>query len=412
VVFSSSDLYESRRLSRGAGEVVSLVRAVALATLLAGALGVLLDVPALALRPIVQAWLLFSAIAASERLVLRGLLNLVRRSGRNLRHVLIVGSDPDAERVVQELLSEPHLGYRILGYLDEREGGAPILDGAAYLGDLKQIDQVLAESVIDEVIVALPARTLHAGGALVIESCERQGIAVTVPLHPLDTALGSVRVDILDHTPLLRYTFHRVTGWPALAKRAFDVVAAAALLVLLAPLFPLVAVLIKRDSRGPVFFVQDRVGLHKRVFRLIKFRTMVDGAEARLEQVLHLNEVEGPVFKVRDDPRVTRLGRRLRRGSVDELPQLLNVLRGDMSLVGPRPLPLRDVRGFSEDWLRRRFSVKPGITCFWQVSGRSALGFHQWMELDLRYIENWSLGLDLKILLQTLPAVLRGTGAH
>jgi lipopolysaccharide/colanic/teichoic acid biosynthesis glycosyltransferase len=169
--------------------------------------------------------------------------------------------------------------------------------------------------------------------------------------------------------------------------------------------------LILLTSPGPVLFTQKRVGLHKRDFLVYKFRTMVVGAEKRQKEIEHLNEVSGPVFKIKNDPRITTVGKFLRKTSIDELPQLINVLKGDMSLVGPRPLPIRDYAGFSEDWQRRRFSVRPGITCLWQVSGRSQISFDKWMELDLQYIDKWSLWLDLQILLRTIPAVLKGEGA-
>jgi lipopolysaccharide/colanic/teichoic acid biosynthesis glycosyltransferase len=160
-----------------------------------------------------------------------------------------------------------------------------------------------------------------------------------------------------------------------------------------------------------VFFIQERVGLNKRRFRLYKFRTMVADAEERRREIEHLNEASGPVFKIRNDPRCTPVGKFLRKTSIDELPQLFNVLKGDMSLVGPRPLPVRDYQGFDQDWQRRRFSVRPGITCLWQINGRSSTPFEKWMELDMEYIDRWSLGLDFKILAKTIPAVLKGAGA-
>jgi lipopolysaccharide/colanic/teichoic acid biosynthesis glycosyltransferase len=176
-------------------------------------------------------------------------------------------------------------------------------------------------------------------------------------------------------------------------------------------IFLVVTLLIKLTSPGPVLFVQERVGLGKRRFRLYKFRTMIQGAEKKLAEVEHLNEMSGPVFKIKNDPRITKIGKFLRKTSIDELPQLINVLKGDMSLVGPRPLPVRDYNGFDQDWQRRRFSVRPGITCLWQVTGRSNVSFDKWMKLDMEYIDNWSLILDFKILILTIPAVLRGSGA-
>jgi lipopolysaccharide/colanic/teichoic acid biosynthesis glycosyltransferase len=180
-------------------------------------------------------------------------------------------------------------------------------------------------------------------------------------------------------------------------------------LILLSPFFLLIAVAIKATSRGPVFFAQERIGLNKRRFAMYKFRTMVQDAEGEIEGLQSLNEVSGPVFKIREDPRVTAIGRILRKTSLDELPQLFNVLKGDMSLVGPRPLPVRDYLGFTEDWHRRRCSVRPGITCLWQVNGRHAIPFDEWMELDMKYIDEWSLLLDFKILAKTIPAVLEAT---
>jgi lipopolysaccharide/colanic/teichoic acid biosynthesis glycosyltransferase len=190
-----------------------------------------------------------------------------------------------------------------------------------------------------------------------------------------------------------------------------DVAVAALGLFALAPLFGLIALAIKLDSRGPVFYAQERVGLNRRRFPTYKFRTMVVDADAKQAELEHMNEADGPVFKIRHDPRITRLGRVLRRTSLDELPQLLNVLLGDMSLVGPRPLPVRDVKRMDVRWHQRRFSVKPGITCLWQIRSRRPQ-FDEWIASDIEYIDNWSLKLDLKILAQTLPAVISGQGAH
>jgi exopolysaccharide biosynthesis polyprenyl glycosylphosphotransferase len=196
-----------------------------------------------------------------------------------------------------------------------------------------------------------------------------------------------------------------------MVKRMLDCLFSTVLLVLFAPLLLIIGALVKLTSPGPVFFRQTRVGLNKRQFSIFKFRTMVANAEQLQDQLLSLNEMNGPVFKIKKDPRVTPLGRVLRKTSIDELPQLFNVLKGDMSLVGPRAMSLRDYQLFDQDWQRRRFSVKPGITCLWQIHGRNSVPFEKWMELDMQYIDKWSLWLDLKILARTVPAVLRGTGA-
>ena len=204
----------------------------------------------------------------------------------------------------------------------------------------------------------------------------------------------------------------KMSGWSLEIKRLLDFCISLVLIIILLPFFLLIAAAIKFSSLGPVLFIQDRVGLNKRRFRLYKFRTMVPDAETKLDELEHLNEVSGPVFKIKEDPRITKIGKFLRRTSLDEIPQLFNVLKGDMSLVGPRPLPERDYNGFNADWHRRRFSVRPGMTCLWQIKGRSNVTFNEWMEMDLQYIDGWSLWLDLKILAKTIPAVVRGSGAH
>jgi lipopolysaccharide/colanic/teichoic acid biosynthesis glycosyltransferase len=191
-----------------------------------------------------------------------------------------------------------------------------------------------------------------------------------------------------------------------------DIFLASTILIISIPLMIVAAIALKLTSSGPILFVQDRVGLGKRIFRMYKFRTMVKNAECMQPGLEHLNEVCGPVFKIKNDPRITRIGNILRKTSIDELPQLINVVKGDMSIVGPRPLPVRDYEGFSADWHRRRFSVRPGITCLWQVNGRNKIPFDKWMQMDMEYIENWSLGLDAKILLKTIPSVLGRIGAN
>jgi exopolysaccharide biosynthesis polyprenyl glycosylphosphotransferase len=200
-------------------------------------------------------------------------------------------------------------------------------------------------------------------------------------------------------------------GLSMILKRCVDTLGAFAALILLSPVFVAVAIAVKFCSKGPVFFRQERVGINKRKFHIYKFRTMISDAEAMMPKLEQQNEMDGPVFKIKNDPRITPVGRFLRRTSIDELPQLFNVLIGEMSLVGPRPLPVRDFQGFNEDWQRRRFSVRPGITCLWQINGRNAITFEQWMKMDIQYLDEWSLWLDLKILALTIPAVLKGTGA-
>jgi exopolysaccharide biosynthesis polyprenyl glycosylphosphotransferase len=257
----------------------------------------------------------------------------------------------------------------------------------------------------------LPLRSFYERAAEIAKLTEHHGILLRFDTDIFDLKLARTRTEVMDRASQIMANTSGIDVRQLLLKRMLDVVGSLALLILLAPLFLVVAVLIKLTSPGPVFFAQQRVGLNKRHFTMFKFRTMVPTAEAVQESLLHLNEMTGPVFKIKNDPRITPLGRVLRRTSIDELPQLFNVLKGDMSLVGPRAMSVRDYQFFSEDWQRRRFSVPPGITCLWQIQGRNSVPFEQWMVLDMEYIDGWSLWLDLKILALTIPAVFRGSGA-
>ena len=277
---------------------------------------------------------------------------------------------------------------------------------------VSELESIIARQPIDEVLVALPANKYGSLVETIVRRCEEEGIIVRVRTEMFDLHVARTYVDELEGVPVLTIRSGPQDDWQLVAKRLFDIVASAALLLVLAPLFAVLVWLIRMDSPGPVFFRQERIGFNKRRFRLIKFRTMVDGADGQQATLEHLNEADGPVFKIKSDPRITRVGRYLRRFSIDELPQLLNVLKGDMSLVGPRPLPVRDVERIDVNSHKRRFSIKPGITCLWQVNGRSNIGFDDWVRLDLEYIDKWSLALDVMILLKTIPAVLKGPGAY
>ncbi|HEU4345169.1 MAG TPA: sugar transferase [Candidatus Binatia bacterium] len=275
-----------------------------------------------------------------------------------------------------------------------------------------QLNSVIADQPVDEVLVALPIDKYGLLVETIVRRCEEQGIIVRLRSEMSNLRIARSYVDDLEGVPIVTIQSGPQDSWQLATKRLIDIFGSVILLVALAPLFAIVAFLIRLDSPGPVFFAQERVGLNKRRFRIIKFRTMLDGSDQKQQMLEHLNEAQGPVFKIKNDPRITRLGKFLRRFSIDELPQLINVLKGDMSLVGPRPLPVRDVERIDLHWHKRRFSIKPGITCLWQVNGRSDVRFNEWVRMDLDYIDKWSLGLDLKILMKTIPAVLRGPGAY
>jgi exopolysaccharide biosynthesis polyprenyl glycosylphosphotransferase len=277
---------------------------------------------------------------------------------------------------------------------------------------ISELEAAMDQQPVDEVFVALPREKYGPLIETIVGVCEEQGIIVRVQAALFDLKVGRWHSDELDGQPFMTIQSGPSNGWHLATKRLIDILGSAMLLLALAPIFAITAVSIKLDSPGPVFFRQDRVGLNRRRFRLFKFRTMSERADELQRELEYLNEAGGPVFKIRNDPRVTRVGKYLRRFSVDELPQLLNVLKGDMSLVGPRPLPVRDVERINSQWHKRRFSMKPGVTCLWQVNGRSDVSFDEWVVMDLEYIDKWSLALDMRILLETVPTVLRGSGAY
>jgi exopolysaccharide biosynthesis polyprenyl glycosylphosphotransferase len=331
--------------------------------------------------------------------------------GKSFHRVLIIGSGNRARRLAESLLRHAEWNIYIVGYLDPDPArhGRHIL-GASVVGTVDDITSTLKNHVIDEVVLAVP-RSMITDVEKIVRACEEEGVRFLFMADVFDVQVARMRLTQFSEIPLLAFEPVAQEEWALLIKRIMDLTVCLLMLPMLLPLMAVIALAVKLDSPGPVFFVQDRVGLNKRRFRMRKFRTMVTGSERLQAQLEHLNEAQGPIFKIAKDPRITRLGRLLRRTSLDELPQVFNVIKGDMSLVGPRPMSLRDVNLFDRGIQRKRFSVKPGLTCLWQISGRSQLPFSKWLELDLSYIERWSLGLDIKILAKTVPVVLKGTGA-
>jgi exopolysaccharide biosynthesis polyprenyl glycosylphosphotransferase len=348
-----------------------------------------------------------AATGVAMLLLRRFLHNLTDVDLHARRNVLVLGSGPRALLLGSEL-SQGGSGDQVVGYLDDACASGSEL--SQRLGDLQDLERVVLKHEIDEVYIALPMRSHYEQIESALRVCERTGVRAKWLADIFDSARGRRQYEFSEKFSVVSITgeaeHHRL-----LLKRLLDVVGAALSLIILSPVLVCAAVAIKLTSPGPILYAQDRFGLYRRRFKMYKLRTMVANAELLQSELEHLNEATGPVFKIKDDPRVTPIGRFLRRTSIDEIPQLVNVLRGEMSLVGPRPLPLRDVGRFTEAALVRRFSVRPGLTGLWQISGRSELSFDRWMELDMQYIDQWSLGLDLKIIAQTIPAVLRTTGA-
>ena len=350
-------------------------------------------------------------ILTSEKVALRLLSRWVRSRGYNFRTVLLVGTGPKATKLAEFLEAHPHWGFHVVGYLDDDNGGEIRRSNRwPCLGKITDLEPTLIREVVDELIFVIEKGKLgEYEEALLV--AERHGVRAHVSLDIFPHVLARPVLEELDGIPLLSFTTTPSNPMQLVVKRAIDLTLSLALFLLTLPIQLIAALAIKMSSPGPIFFRQVRCGLNGRHFRLLKFRTMEAGAEERLSEISHLNEMTGPVFKVSRDPRLTPVGRWLRRVSVDELPQLINVIIGDMSLVGPRP-PLPEEVSRYEPWQRRRLSMNPGMTCLWQISGRNDLDFDRWMELDLKYIDTWSPMLDLKILLKTVPAVLSGRGAR
>ena len=409
--FKAYGLYHSYRLRKIDAVIGAAVKGVgfcSLALLVAAQVG---SWRTITLFTVVVFYIVALTFVSGLRMVVYRASHILRRRGMNAKTLLVIGGGTRAAQLIEVIKGTPELGYKIIGFLDSGIKFRRSIAGCPWLGDFDELTTMLNDRVIDDVAIALPIKSQYDQIKVAIDRLEEQGIAVHVLSDFFPQNLAKTRSADFQGMPLLSLTSTPPFCWRTEVKRIIDFVSSVILLGLGAPLLAIVAVLIKLDSKGPAFFVQERMGYNKRRFSMIKFRTMTIDAEARMEEIEHLNEKNGPIFKIKNDPRITRVGRILRKFSIDELPQLFNVLIGDMSLVGPRPLSIRDALRLEELWQKRRFSVKPGLTCLWQISGRSNLSFEQWVELDLEYIDTWSLQLDWWILLKTVPAVIAARGA-
>jgi exopolysaccharide biosynthesis polyprenyl glycosylphosphotransferase len=409
ILLVGREAYTSRRTVALAVEAWQVVQVVGAGTLTLAAAGWLLRLDFVS-RPFL---ILFGAInlvlLLGAKLVLRLSARHVRSRGLNYRTLLLVGINPRSEEVARIIEEHPHWGLKILGFVAPNGTFPETVCGFPVLGRADDLPKILQNEVVDEVIFVLSRRQLEEFEESFL-LCSELGIRARVALY-FPHMKARVVLEELEGIPLLTFTNTPGAIFPLFLKWLGDAVWSAILLVVLSPLLVIIGLAVWSSSKGPMLYTQQRCGLNGRRFTLYKFRTMYVGADERLEEVAHLNEVNGPAFKARRDPRVTPVGRWLRRWSLDELPQLVNVLRGEMSLVGPRPPIPAEVERY-ERWQRRRLSMKPGITGLWQVSGRAGIDdFDDWIALDLRYIDQWSLWLDFKILLKTIPAVLFARGA-
>ncbi len=406
LIFGAFGLYRLDELGNTTIELGRIGKACTLGSAFAVLLALTSESGAFGVTSVLAFWLTVTIGTAGARAAGRRLLRASARLETNAQFVIIAGTGPRAMQLYRHIVVQT--SHDVLGFVDTAAVAPLGPSGPPFLGTIDELEGILVSRVVDAVHIALPVKSCYAAIEQVIKTCESVGVE------------SSYQADIFPRS--LARPWARGTGlvvarkvvaddYRLWAKRVIDVCGALLGLAVLSPVMLAAAAAIKMTSAGPILFTQERFGFNRRRLRMYKFRTMVTDAEARQAELEALNQANGPVFKIRDDPRVTRVGRFLRKTSIDELPQLLNVLRGEMSLVGPRPLPVRDVSRFTEASLMRRFSAKPGLTCLWQISGRSDTSFDRWIEQDLEYIDQWSLALDLQILAKTVPVVMKGSGA-
>ncbi|MFQ5456354.1 MAG: sugar transferase [Nitrospirota bacterium] len=411
IIFHYLELYKSQRTKTFLSEIEKLfigviLGALSITTIIFGLKYIHISRLFLLIFPVIDFILL-----SFGRISIRIFARYVRKRGYNYRYILVIGTGKRARQIINLLKEHKHWGLRLVGIIsDQSNGKREKINGYPIIGGIDNISNILEKQVVDEVVFAVSRKRLEELEDIFL-LCEELGIRTRVAVNFFPKMIAKVHLEQFYNIPLLTFTTTPYNETLLALKRGFDIVVSLALLIILCPLFIIVAILIKSTSEGSVIFSQERVGLNRRRFTLYKFRSMVNDAEEKKGEVSHLNEMNGPAFKITNDPRITRFGKIIRRLSIDEFPQLINVLKGDMSIVGPRPPIPEEVEKY-ENWQRRRLSMKPGVTCLWQISGRNkVIDFNKWMEMDLQYIDNWSIGLDIKIFFKTIPVVFTGKGA-
>ena len=347
----------------------------------------------------------------AEKILVYYLMHYVRRHGRYQKRLLIVGTGRRAADFIHRITMHPEWGIKVLGAIDDEPGrGVENVDGVKIIGNLKDISEILHRNAIDEVVFIVPRLRLH-HLENAIRSCEIEGVRMTIAVDLFNLKIAKSYQTELDGMPLLTFKTTVPSESELFVKRVIDIVISSVSILIFSPFLLIFSILIRLTSKGPIFHKQERVGMNGRKFVMYKFRTMHEGAQEKLAKVDIYKEIYEPQWKERKLQYVTPVGRILRKLSLDEFPQLFNVFLGHMSLVGPRPTLPQEVKQY-EAWHRRRFSMRPGLTCLWQIKGRRDIKFAEWMKMDLEYLDNWSLWLDMKILVRTIPAILFGHGAY
>jgi len=406
-ILNNHRLYSTDRSLTIPREIWLIIRSVFFSSILAGLAIFLLQMKFFSRFIFILSNLLLILNLSLWRVIKRILIRYRIKKGYYNINVLVVGAGRAGSLLVEEINNHPYLGLKVVGFIDDTKTGK-VLD-YDILGKTQDLEEVIQRYYVDEIYITIPSQRQKVSEILALG--KKLNKTVRIMADSFSFPFADIKLNYIGLIPLIRYTQREFHKSEILIKRFLDVVVANVLLIILSPLLAIIAFLIKIDSPGPVFYISQRCGKKGRLFNFYKFRSMKVGADKEKELLKEKSEVKGPVFKIRNDPRITRLGRFLRKYSLDELPQLINVVKGEMSLVGPRP-PLPDEVAKYDTWQMRRLEVKPGITCLWQVRGRSDLSFYKWVKWDLWYIDHWSLGLDLMILLWTIPAVLKRKGAY
>jgi exopolysaccharide biosynthesis polyprenyl glycosylphosphotransferase len=401
-------LYRLPRAASALDDLSSIFTAAGLSVMLLFAGSTFVRYPAESRLTLIFAWAFITFLVVLARANWLWVLAMLHRRGIGVARTLVVGDNTVGRMIMQALAGRPHLGYEVAGFLST--DGDSDFGRFRRLGTPDELERIIHQERIAQVVIALPS-TSHEAIMRIVNHCRRDGVQFRLVPDLYEVSLGRLDIDTVSGIPLMGMKDHGIQGLNFLSKRLIDVTISLAVLVLFSWFFVPLALLIWIEDRGgSPLYGQVRVGRGGRPFTMQKFRSMRPDADQQLGALLKHNEAEGPIFKMRDDPRRTRIGAFMRRWSIDEWPQLWNVVKGDMSLVGPRPATPREVAQY-EDWQLHRLDALPGITGLWQVSGRSELGFSEQVLMDITYIENWSIGLDLRILLRTIPAVLSGKGA-
>ena len=410
-VFFNRGLYVRQRSMARLDELYLVMKSLIIAAFLMMAISVLIPNLPYTRAVIVSNFFVSLILIDLWRITLRKVVGFLAQRGVGLIGAVIYGAGKSGRILSNQIKLHPEFGYSVLGFIDDDSAKkGKVYEGVKVLGPFEKLPKLIVSHDIDEVLVAIPSAAHRHLLNVVFDLRERQ-IPFMVIADLFELVTRRVSVLQVGSIPLLRLWRSPLEGWQGYVKRATDIAGALAGVVLLLPFWLLVIILIKADSQGPIFYRQERLGKDGRPFRIFKFRSMVVGADEMLPELADFNEMDGPIFKIKKDPRVTRVGRFLRKFSLDEFPQLINVIKGDMALVGPRPPIPAEVEEY-ERWQMKRLTVPQGVTGLWQVSGRNLLTFEEMVRLDIYYIENWSLWLDLKVLLKTIPVVLFMRGAY